>query len=182
MGFIKKLDEHAEEYILGVFLVGIACIMMVQVVMRTIHASLSWAEELSRYLYVWSVFLSIACTVRAGNILRVSMFVDFIPWSAVKKFITVCLEVVSAAFYGALAYWGYTVLMAIKASGQTSPAMVLPTWIVYIIVPLGFALAAFRCLQQLYFILRPRPTEDIAPERQLPDEVVEALNEKGGDA
>ena len=65
MKFLHKLEKNLEESILGVLLVGMALILMAQILMRVFAKnSLSWAEEIARYFYVWSVFLSIGCTIR----------------------------------------------------------------------------------------------------------------------
>ena len=58
---IHWLDLHLEETFLMVMLVLIAGITMLQVIVRKIPgmASLTWAEELCRFLWIWSVFLSL---------------------------------------------------------------------------------------------------------------------------
>ena len=55
------LDENLEEFLLVLFLILMTLIMGVQVLSRYIlGASLSWSEELTRYLFVWSGFLSVS--------------------------------------------------------------------------------------------------------------------------
>ncbi|ROV57115.1 TRAP transporter small permease subunit [Vibrio ponticus] len=40
-------------------------------------------------------------------------------------------------------------VMDLYSLGQTSPALGLPMWIVYLAGPAGFALTAFRLIQQM---------------------------------
>lgn len=67
MKVIKWLDAHFEETILVLLLVAIACISMIQVLFRKIPfvTSLTWAEEFCRFLWIWSVFLSLPYTIRS---------------------------------------------------------------------------------------------------------------------
>ena len=68
MKIIRWLDEHLEEYILSGLLVVIAGVMMLQVIMRyAFNASLSWAEEASRYAFVWSALVSIGYSIKVNR-------------------------------------------------------------------------------------------------------------------
>ena len=52
------LDENLEEFILVVFLIAMTLIMGIQVFCRyVLGMSLSWSEELTRYLFIWSGLL-----------------------------------------------------------------------------------------------------------------------------
>ena len=63
---IKWLDENLEEALLAMLLCGMALVMGIQVFSRyALGSSLSWSEELTRYMFIWSAFLSISyCTKR----------------------------------------------------------------------------------------------------------------------
>ena len=57
MKFLKKLDESFEEWLMVGLLVAIGIVMILQVVMRYIFKSpLAWAEEICKYMFVWTVF------------------------------------------------------------------------------------------------------------------------------
>ena len=66
MGFINWLDKHLEETFLIIMLVLIACVSMAQVIIRKIPgmASLTWAEEICRFFWIWSVFVSLPYTIK----------------------------------------------------------------------------------------------------------------------
>lgn len=158
MKFFKKLDQSLEEWILGALLIGMAVILLIQILMRAfLGNSLTWAEEVARYFYVWSVFLSIGYTIRINNILRVDLLVSFIP-KAIRKYYEVLLSLIQAALFAFLAYKSVTVVLNVQISGQTSPALEIPMYLVYCIVPIGFALASLRSIQRIYFDIMDKDT------------------------
>ncbi len=154
MKFFRYIEKNFEEAVMGVLLIGMAVILMAQILMRVFaQNSLPWAEEVARYFYVWSVFLSIACTIRMKNILRVDFLLQILPKSLTLVF-EVVIDIVNAVLYGYLAYHSITVVMNVQASAQTSPALKIPMYLVYAIVPAGFALASARSIQKIYFDIK----------------------------
>jgi len=110
---IGYLDEHLEEYFMGAFLIGISCVMFVQIFMRLIGSSLPWAEELCRYFYLWSVFLSISFTIRKGIILRVDLLVNSLP-RKIKKYVEVLLQLITVVLFLFLAYYSLQTVSGVK--------------------------------------------------------------------
>ena len=54
---LKKIDEHLEDILLVTLLSLMSLIIFVQVIMRYLmRNSLSWSEELARYLFIWSIY------------------------------------------------------------------------------------------------------------------------------
>jgi len=151
MKFIKAIDEHFEEYIMGYLLIGIASVMLVQIFMRFIGESLVWAEELCRYFYLWSVFLSISFTIKKGIILRVDLLINRLP-REIQKLIEIILQLINIAFFSFMSYYSILTVRGIMLSEQSSPAMEIPMFIVYTAIPIGFVLATLRSAQQIYLI------------------------------
>ena len=151
MKVVKWLDEHMEEFLLVILLVVIACVSLLQVIIRKIPwiPSLTWAEEFCRFCWIWSVFLSHPYTIRMGNMLRVGVLLDMLP-NAVRKTVNILVDIVTTACMGLLAYHSVAVVGGIQASGEASPAMLWPMWIVYSVMLIGFVLAVLRGLQQMY--------------------------------
>lgn len=150
MKFLRWLDRSFEEWILGVLLIGMAIILMMQIIMRSIFgASLTWAEEVARYFYVWSVFLSVGYTIRAKNILRVDLILGKLP-KKLRFVVEILLDIANVVLYAYLAHFAVIVVRGIYTSHQTSPALEIPMYLVYLIIPAGFALASLRSVQKIY--------------------------------
>ncbi len=148
MKVIKWLDEHFEEAILIVFLVGISVVELLQVICRNVDfiPSLTWAEELCRFLWIGTVFLSLPFCTRTETALRVTALIDILPWK-LRNIVNVIVDVFTAAIMGVLSYYSVIVFNRIVASGELSPAMLMPMWILYAIVVVGFVLATLRSIQ-----------------------------------
>ena len=158
---MKWLDEHFEEVLMVIFLILIACVMMLQVVVRKIPfiQSLTWAEEFSRFMWIMSVFISLPYTIRKSNMLRVSVVLDLLP-QKVRKIINLCVDLIVAWSMGILAYHSIECLkwsageMLVGATAETSPAMGWPMWWLYAVGLFGFTLATLRAIQMFFVHLK----------------------------
>ena len=153
----KWLDEHFEEVLMVIFLILIACVMMLQVVVRKIPfiQSLTWAEEFSRFMWIMSVFISLPYTIRKSNMLRVSVVLDLLP-QTLRKVINLCVDVIVGACMALLAYhcveclkWSAGTMLE-GAKAETSPAMNWPMWWLYAVALFGFILATLRAVQMFF--------------------------------
>ena len=155
MKAIKWLDKHFEETLLIVLLVLISCVQLAQVIVRNVPfiPALKWAEEFSRFCWIWSVFLSLPYTLRKASMLRVSTLLDVFPQVA-RKILNIIIDLVNAAVMLLLGVHSVSVVRGIVESGETSPAMLWPMWIVYSIMLVSFFLAVLRALQQTFIHIR----------------------------
>ncbi|MDD6651445.1 MAG: TRAP transporter small permease [Eggerthellales bacterium] len=148
MKVIKWLDEHFEEVLLVSLLAIISCVELMQVVARNVpfFPALTWAEELCRFAWIATVFMSIPYTIRTCTALRVTALIDIIPWK-LRNIFDVAVDAVTAVLMAFLTVNAVTVFQRVLESGETSPAMVWPMWIMYLFVLVGFALGALRAVQ-----------------------------------
>jgi len=184
---IKWLDEHFEETILVVFLVLIACISMIQVIVRKIPfmSSLKWAEEFDRFMWIWSVFISLPYTIRMGNMLRVNVLLGLMP-HYVRKALSLIVDVVVMRSMALLCYHSVGVIFGpkgIMTSGELSPAMRWPMWIVYLFMLFGFGLGTLRGIQMIIIHAKKFNEKELtAIEQTMKDAEEEAKAAKGGEA
>ena len=150
MNFWKKLDENFEEYILMVFLVVMAIVMMWQVIMRYFfHASMPWPEEFCRFMFVFSGFLSMGYCVRKDKMLKVDILMGFFPdW--LKKTVDLIARFVTLFFFAYLCYWGFRTAQSQVQMGMKSAAMGWPMWVIYGSVFVGALIGTLRQIQDLY--------------------------------
>ena len=74
------LDNYLEEFFMVISLILMTVIMGIQVFSRYVLGSApSWSEEITRYLFVWSGFLSVSyCTKKCISI-KIEQFVSIFP-------------------------------------------------------------------------------------------------------
>ena len=148
MKFIKWLDEHLEECFLVIFLVLISVVCLLQVIARRVEAlKIPWTDEFCRFMWIWSVFVSVPYTIRKGSMLRVSVVLDMIP-EVLRKVINIVVDVIIVASMALLAYYSVGVLQGIISSGETSPAMRWPMSAMYAVMLVCYALSVLRGVQQ----------------------------------
>ena len=147
---LRWLDEHFEETLLIVFLVLIAVVELAQVIIRKLPfvPALTWAEEFCRFLWIGSVFISLSYSVRTETMLRVTALGELLSEKARER-LDIAVDIAVLAAMGLCAAVSLSVVRGIAGSGERSPAMLWPMWIVYSVMPVGFGLATLRSLQTL---------------------------------
>ena len=155
MKILKWLDDHFEESLLVLLLVLIACVELLQVIVRKTPFlnALTWPEEFCRFCWIWSVFLTLPYTIRKGSMLRVSVLADLLPQKA-RKVVSIVIDLIVAGVMAFLFRHAVGVVSGIRLSAETSPAMTWPMWIVYSVMLAGFFLGAVRSLQMAVIHVR----------------------------
>ena len=113
---------------------------------------LSWANELSTYMFVWMAKFGAALGVRTGIHVGVDVFVKKLSPAARKPVIVFAL-LCGALFTGVIGTLGAVYVYELDPD-QVSPELEWPSWIIYLCIPLGSYLMCFRFLQVMWRFLR----------------------------
>ena len=147
MKFLKKLDENLERYLMFVMLAGMTLILGLQIVCRFVfNNSLTWSEELARFMFIWSAFLSIAFCLKEGISLKIDTLVAVFP-QKVQSIMWLIGDIIMFVFFAYMIPSAWDFAYASVQNGQTSAACGIPMYFVQGSLVVGFALAAFRSLQ-----------------------------------
>lgn len=112
-----------------------------QVVFRFIVAHpLYWSEEVSRYAFVWAVFVGSAITVKGKAHIAVDYLVGFFP-QRVQKALHYIVPGIVAIFLVTVISQSFRVVRVNMR--QTSPAIGIPMGYIYLAIPVGCALMLF---------------------------------------
>ena len=151
---LKVLDDYLEETILLILLVLMTSIMGIQIVSRyVLQNSLSWSEELVRYMFVWSAFLGVPFCIKHGLSIKVDQFRNLFP-IPLQKILMYIDKIIIFLLFLVLFIYSFKVVRATYLSGQTSPAMQLPMWTVQISVTVSSLLSMIRSIQNLLNLVR----------------------------
>ena len=156
---IGRIWNRLEEILLVSSLAFTVGLIFIQVIMRYVFRnSLSWSEELARYLFLWQIWLGASFAVKEHAHLRIEALVDHLSPSRRR-----ILEIVAL-----LAWFAFSLFLAVKGSeltllllkrGQVSPAMRLPMAYAYASVPVGAALMSIRLVEEMVRFFRAPLTE-----------------------
>ena len=119
--------------------------------MHQIH--LSWAQELCIYMFVWMAKFGAAYGVRTGIHVGVDVVVNQLAPKNRKGVVLFGLAC-GALFTFIVGTMGAKFVYGLMDTDQTSPDLELPSWIVYLAIPLGSYLMCFRFLQVAYAFWR----------------------------
>ncbi|MED9946933.1 MAG: TRAP transporter small permease subunit, partial [Peptacetobacter hiranonis] len=76
----KIIPDRFEEVLLVLLLISMTLVLGVQIIARYVFQnSLTWSEELVRYLFIWSAFLGVPYCINKGASLKVVQFIDYLP-------------------------------------------------------------------------------------------------------
>lgn len=145
--WIDRLDDAFAGFAL--FL----CFVLVcfQVGARKFDISVSWTDELSRYLIIVSTYFGACAAVRTREHIRVELVLDMLP-TGVRRVIEVVVPLLCALYAGTIAVVGYRWLEDTVSLGLVSAesSLVIPIWVFQAVVPIGFGLMALRFLAQAW--------------------------------
>ena len=135
----------------SILMMAMAVIMTLNVVLRYgFGFSFNWGDEILRYICVYMSFLGIAAAWRYNSHVRVALFVEklFPEWLKVPT--RILTYIITIVFMAACTYFGLVLVERIIQSGQISPALHLPMYLLYGIVPLTSILSIIQLLLQLF--------------------------------
>lgn len=150
MKVLKWLDENLEEVLMVLLLMCMVIIMGIQVFCRyCLNHSLTWSEELTRYLFVWAGFISISYCVKKKISIKITQFEHMLPVKVadsldiVRNILLLCFSLYMIPF--ALRY----VEQCIN-NGSTSSSMGIPMYYIQSAPLVGFVLVSIRLLQCIF--------------------------------
>lgn len=134
---ILKITDKAIEILMLILISMMLIIGFAQVFCRYVLSnSLSWSEELMRFLYVWVIMIGINLGIRHKSLAAITSLSDILAKKSVvaaKIMTVICLAV--QMFVCAILFW-FGLKYTLEAK-QTSAAMLLPMKYVYAALPIG---------------------------------------------
>lgn len=147
---LKVLDEHAEDYIAVTLMAFMTIIIFIQVIMRYIFkSSLSWSEEIARYLFVWLAYLAIPYSIKLRKHVKIEAALYLFP-KKLRPSVVIVGDIVTLCWSIFVICTSWILTQKLFGSGQTSPAIGIPMYVIYFAPCLGYALGAVRCIQTIH--------------------------------
>ena len=161
--FDRTLD-HLEEWLIAGFMAAATLIIFAAVLHRQSAAApwlwkyaaalnFSWAQELCVYLFIWMAKFGAAYGVRTGIHIGVDVLVNAVRPAVRRWLVTIALSL-GAFFTGVIAFMGVRWVWFVYGTGQISPDLDWPMWVIYLCIPLGSSLMCYRFVQVMSRFLR----------------------------
>jgi TRAP-type C4-dicarboxylate transport system permease small subunit len=148
----ERLDR-AVEWLVAVLVATMVAAGVLQIANRfVLNISLSWSEELQRYLHIWIVFLAVPIGYRRGAHLGMNMLFERLPQLAQRSLVIV-QELLWLVLAVAIA-WFATRIMVV-AQNQTSSSLGVTMDKVYLAQVVGGAYLALVAVRRLVTRLTP---------------------------
>lgn len=130
--------QNIIEGLIGLLIVLMSIVIFIQIIARYVFFySLPWSEELSRYFFVWVVFLGVNLAIRDNLEIRID-FIDNFVKGLLEKFLKLIQILAALVASAALVYSGMMLLK--NGFRATSPSMQITMAYIYICIPVGMAL------------------------------------------
>lgn len=145
------------EYLLFGLGFTMAVIVAVQVFFRyVLNHSLFWSEELARYLLVWLTFLGASVAYHRKVHPGIDIFYSMMP-PYNQKVTRIIVHLASLFLFGIMVFYGYKFAYFVRL--QISPALYLPKWIIFSIIPISGLILMIHSLAFLFSEFKGLPRD-----------------------
>lgn len=154
--------DNIEEYISTVLFISLIMLCFLQILFRFVfNFSLSWTEELSRYVFIALVYFSASLAIIRGAHVRVEVIDNYVK-GIKKKILDSIIDFSFALFMAWLGFYGMELSIDALNIEQTTPALGWDVGWVYAIIPFTFYLMSLRLLQRIYLRVTGRLQHEYA--------------------
>ena len=147
---VRKLEE-----IITIFCFSaMSVITLVAVFFRyVLDHPIIWSEEASRYLMVWGICIGISIATEKKAHLGIDILVSHAP-PAARRFLEILSGLLLTCVYIAMLVLSVMFVSQAIVTGNLTPLLRIPFWMVYLALPIGFGLSTIRSIQVLYKIVK----------------------------
>lgn len=147
MGLLKKFYDNFEEIFSSFFLALMILSLSLQVIIRaTTGGALAWAEELSRYTFIWAVYIGASLAAKKGAHVCITAQFLLVP-KRITLFFRILADTIWCGFNIFFAIHGLAMVEEAFAFPEMSPTMGFTKAYVEIIIPLAFILITWRTVE-----------------------------------
>jgi TRAP-type C4-dicarboxylate transport system permease small subunit len=146
---LAKITLFVVKVLTGILVITVLTGVFFRYVVRD---SLSWTEELARYLMIWAALLAVSVGIKDKEHVGIQLLIKQFP-PLLTKIITAVVYIITMVFLGVLTYKGYQV--AGKAKTQLSLALNISMYWPLMSIPVSGVLAIIQQLIQTILIFKP---------------------------
>jgi len=146
---LSNIIDYFCKILLGLALASLTVVVILQVFARSfLGFSYSWADELARYLLVFITFIGAGSALKHQKLASVTIFLTKVPQN-ISHLVLIVVDLLIIFFSSIMIYHGVTTTFSHRIVNQVSPAMGLPMYWIYIVIPLGGLFMLIHTLSSL---------------------------------
>jgi len=146
---VEAILLQALKWVLFMMMAGMTLSVLLGVLFRyVLKDSLSWSEELARYLMIWCACLGAAVAYREGSHFAITLIINKFHGN-LGRVLTRIAQLTVFIFVAIVAVEGIILLSGLE--GQTTPAMQIPMGIPYMGIPIACLIIVFEALVMFFF-------------------------------
>lgn len=154
MQFILRIVVNLSKAVAAFGIAAGVALAFINVVARYIfESSLTWASELTIYLFLWSTFFGAVYCFKKDAHIAVDVFLEKAS-PKLKKILIITTLLISLVFVGAIGYFGYKYVLLYIDLGEVSVDLNIPLWIPYTVIPISFAFSTIVLIFKLIEIIK----------------------------
>jgi TRAP-type C4-dicarboxylate transport system permease small subunit len=111
-------------------------------------STFAWIEEATRYMMVWVVFLAVGVALEAGRHVVIDLLWPVLGAHA-RRWLFASIDAIGLAFSVLMVVLSIQLTIFIAGSGQISPTLGVPAYVLYVAPVVGFTSLAFGFLLRL---------------------------------
>ncbi len=143
------MKKEVEYYVVACCMVCLVVFSTLQIISRfMLNFSLSWTEETCRYIFILMVYVGMSIGFKNRKHVRVEI-IDLICPPYILKHINTLCDVVVIVLLALIGYSSIDIVFNAFEVSQTSPALEIPMYLVYSIIPIMFFITIIRIIQVL---------------------------------
>ena len=176
-GVIDRVVGFISQTIAIVGIAGGVALAFYNVVARYIfHSSLTWAGELTIYLFLWSAFFGAVYCFKHDAHISISLLTDRVQ-PKYAKILMLLSNTLTLIFLMAVSWYGFEYLQLVIELEERSIDLDIPMWIPYLAIPVSFAFGSFRVAEKIFYLINT-PAEKIVKKSEA-TMILEEMNQKG---
>ena len=132
------------------FIAFLAVSLFVEVLFRYIfYRSVGWISEISGFVFVWFIYLSISYVTGKNEHIRVQILDLLIPKQWIR-YVDMCFNFLWLGFNLLLTYYGVQLVLSVIQYPFKTPILDISMAVPYSIIPLSFGLMTIRLSLNMY--------------------------------
>lgn len=147
--------NYVEEVLLVIMLAVMTVLIFVQVVSRYVfNSSITWTEELARYMFVWLSWIGISLAAREGQHITIDAVTNLFVGKKIYNYINILANIIVIGICLVMLVEGVKITQKMYLIKSVSPMLKIPMGVCYLSVVVGCGLMVLRTVGQIAVWIR----------------------------